>query len=303
VAVVAGCSGAPTIPLLTKPAPKQLTALDAAKNISGTVYFVQGARIWRLRKGNLAAVTPAGQRYAYPAVSAGGEVTAASYILNGESAIAYGGTDFSNLAPVSPLPKNPHDGSLDVKPAFSPDGSRLVFMSDRARGYADEAIWEGPVKGRVHQVSFPPDASGGDDAPAYVADGSAIVFTAWRDGHAGLDRAAIPLGRPKVVAKPTDHDIMDAVPGPGDQLAFTQRQGEAENIFVGALDGSAAKGVTSFNDSRQPAWSPDGKTLLFISPHAGTFDLYFVPVAGGNPVRLTAGADIDANSRPAWVAT
>lgn len=303
VALTVGCTGAPTIPLLSKQAPRTLTALDAARGIPGTIYFAQGNRIWRLRKGNLNAVTPAGVHYAYPAVSAGGAVTAAALVLNGQSGIAIGGADFSNLSLARPLPKNPHDGSLDLKPAFSPDGSRIAFMSDRAHGYADEAIWEGPVNGRAHQVSFPPDVTGGDDAPGYSADGTAVLFTAWRDGHGGLDRARVPLGRPIVVVKPTDHDIMDPIPGPGDQLAFTQRQGEAENIFVGAIDGTGGRGVTSYNDCRQPAWSPDGKTILFISPHAGTFDLYSIPVGGGSATRLTAGADLDANSRPAWVAT
>ncbi|MFN2465567.1 MAG: hypothetical protein ABR598_04805 [Candidatus Dormibacteria bacterium] len=277
--------------------------MEAAKNLTGTVYFAQGNRIWRLRKGGLAPVSPPGLRYAYPAVTSGGEVTAAVYITNGESAIAYGGPDFSNLSLLNPLPRDPHQGSLDVKPTFSPDGTRLAFMSDRARGYSDEAIWEGPVKGRPHQVSFPPDSTGGDDAPAYSGDGKALYFIGWRDNHGGLDSAAIPFGRARSVSKPTDHDIMDPAPGPGGELAYTQRQGEAENIFLGAADGSASQGLTTFNDCRQPAWSPDGKTLLFISPHSGTFDLWMVPVTGGAAVQLTAGADLDANSKPAWVAT
>ncbi|MDQ6748912.1 MAG: hypothetical protein M3010_12505 [Candidatus Dormibacteraeota bacterium] len=300
---VVGCSGVPSVPLLARTPPKTLTATEASRGVQGTIYFAQGNRIWRLRKGGLAAVTPAGQRYAYPAASAGGEVTAAVYIADGQSAIAYGGPDFSNLAPLTALPRDPHKGSLDIKPALSPDGARIAFLSDRAQGFVDEAVWEGPVKGRAHQVSFPPDASGGDDAPAYSADGKTLTFVAWRDNHAGLDQAAIPLGRPKSVAKPTDHDIMDPAPGPSGELAFTQRQGEAENIFLGTADGSAAKGLTTFNDCRQPAWSPDGTNLLFISPHSGTFDLWMVPIAGGDPVRLTAGADLDANSRPAWLAT
>jgi hypothetical protein len=300
---VAGCSEAPAIPFISKPTPKTLTALDASRNVVGTIYFAQANRIWRLRKGNLAPVTPPSLRFASPAVTPGGELTAATYLAAGQSAIAYGGPDFSNMAPLNPLPKDPHQGSLDLKPTFSPDGTRIAFMSDRARGYADEAIWEGPIRARPHQVSFPPDATGGDDAPAYAADGKTLSFVAWRDNHGGLDQAAVPFGRAKSIAKPTDHDIMDPAPGADGQLAYTQRQGDAENIFVGAADATGGKGVTSFNDCRQPAWSPDGKNLLFISPHKGTFDLWMVPATGGDAVELTAGADLDANSRPAWVAT
>jgi Tol biopolymer transport system component len=296
-ALVAACSGAPTIPLITKPAPKQLTALDASKSLTGTVYFAQGGRIWRLRRGQLNVVTSA--NYAYPAITADGTSTAAAYVAKGQSIIAFGGPDFSALQLAKPLVRDAwKSGSLDLKPAFSPNGKRVAFMSDRKT--SDEAIWEGPVSGGVHQVSFPPDASGGDDAPAYLADGTGIVFTVWRNGHGALDQAAVPLGRPRVLLTATDRDYLDPAPGPGGQLAFTQRQGEVENIYLGAADGGGAHALTTVNDARQPAWSPDGKDLLFISPHAGTFDLWVVPAAGGPARQLTTGGDLDANSRPAW---
>ena len=303
--VLAGCSAAPNLPIIGKSTPKVLTALDASKSLKGTIYFAQAGRIWRLRGGSLTALTPAGTRYAYPAVTADGTTTAASLVATGQSVIAFGGPDFSSLQPSKPLAKDPHlTGSIDLKPAFSPNGNRVVIMSDRAKNFTDEAIWEGAVTGGLHQVSFPPDASGGDDAPQYLPDGSAILFVAWRGPHAGLYSAAVPFGRAREsVPGPTDHDILDPAPGPGAQLAFTQRQGEAENIFLGAMDTSGAKALTTFNDCRQPAWSPDGKDLLFVSPHSGTFDLWMVPAAGGNPQQLTVGADLDANSRPAWIAT
>ncbi|GAC1330715.1 MAG: hypothetical protein NVSMB17_08290 [Candidatus Dormibacteria bacterium] len=253
-------------------------------------------------------MTPANGSYSYPVVTADGTTTAAAFVTRGQAMIAYGGPDFTNLQLPKPLARDPHNGSIDIKPAFSPNGARVAFMSDRAKGFSDEAIWEGTVSGGVHQVSFPPDASGGDDAPAYLPDGSAIVFTAWRPGptgivHAGIDRAAVPFGRPKTVLTSPDHDYLDPAPGPAEQLAYTQRQAEVENVYVGGLDGSGARALTTFNDARQPCWSPDGKDLLFISPHAGTFDLWMVPAAGGEARQLTSGADLDANSHPAWTAS
>ena len=277
--------------------------MDAAKGLAGTIYFSQGNRVWRLRRGNLAAVTPANASYSYPAITAEGSVTAAAFVARGQAIIAFGGPDFSSLQLAKPLTRDPHSGSIDLKPAFSPNGNRIAFMSDRAKGFSDEAIWEGTVSGGVHQVSFPPDASGGDDAPAYLVDGSGIVFTAWREGHANLDRAAVPFGRAKVLVAATDRDYLDPAPGPGDQLAFAQRQGEVENIYIAAGDGTGGRAVTTFNDARQPMWSPDGKDLLFISPHAGSFDLWTVPAAGGEARQLTTGGDLDATSRPAWSAS
>jgi Tol biopolymer transport system component len=282
-----------------------LTALSASRGLKGSIYFAQDGKIWRLRGGGLAAVSPANSRYAYPAVTPDGTTTAAALLSPGQAVIAFGGPDFANLAPSKPLARDPHkSGSIDIKPAFSPNGNRVAIMSDRARNYTDEAIWEGAVTGGLHQVSFPPDSSGGDDAPQYLADGSAIVFVAWRGAHSGLDTAAVPFGKARVlVPAGTDHDLLDPAPGPGGQLAFTQRQGEAENIFAGSADTTGSRALTTFNDCRQPAWSPDGKEILFLSPHSGTFDLWMVPAAGGSPEQLTAGADLDANSRAVWIAT
>jgi Tol biopolymer transport system component len=232
-----------------------------------------------------------------------GTTSAATYVARGQSIISFGGPDFTGLQLAKPLVRDPHNnGSLDLKPTFSPNGNRVAFMSDRAKGFSDEAIWEGTVSGGVHQVTFPPDASGGDDAPAYLADGSAIIFTSWRNGHGGLGQARVPFGKATVLLTAADRDYLDPAPGPAGQLAYTQRQGEVENIYLGAADGSAGRALTTFNDARQPAWSPDGKSLLFISPHAGTFDLWMVPAAGGEAKQLTTAGDLDANSRPAWSA-
>ncbi|MCY3762174.1 MAG: LpqB family beta-propeller domain-containing protein [Gemmatimonadetes bacterium] len=47
----------------------------------------------------------------------------------------------------------------------------------------------------------------------------------------------------------------------------------------------------------QPAWSPDGRQIAFVSDRTGEGDLYLVASTGGDPVRLTRGAPV---SRPSW---
>jgi TolB protein len=53
---------------------------------------------------------------------------------------------------------------------------------------------------------------------------------------------------------------------------------------------------TSFDWS--PAWSPDGKSLVFQSNRGGDFDIWVMRADGTNPINLTkyAGDDID----PDW---
>jgi hypothetical protein len=281
--------------------PTELTARDEATAVKGSIYVAQGGRIWKLRGGKISALTPAGQQLAYPTASANGAVTAASVVSSGQAQIAVGGPDFAALTPLAPAQKDPHRASLDLKPSLSPDGTRLVFMSDRSSCCSDEAIWEGPIH-RPRQVSFPPDTTGGDDAPAYLPDASSIVLVAWRSSRGNLDQAALPAGRAKLLAAADASDFLDPAPGPSGKLAWVSRQGDTANIVVGNLDGSGGVTVASFGDCRQPVWSADGKNLLFISGHGGSMDLWTVPAAGGTPHRLTWGADLDANSHPAWVA-
>jgi hypothetical protein len=298
---LSACNGGVNIPGTTAKMPTQLSALDAARSIKGTIYLAQGGRIWKLSAGKLGAVTSAGQQLAYPTASADGAVTAASLIGHGQAQLAVGGPGFTGMVPLSPAQKDPHRASLDLKPSLSADGKRLAFMSDRSSCCSDEAIWEGPIR-RPHQVSFPPDTTGGDDAPAYLPDATGLVLVAWRMSRGNLEQAGVPVGRPRVTIPASDADVLDPAPGPGGKLAWISRKGDTANVVVGRLDGSGATTLAGFGDCRQPVWSPDGQSLVFISGHGGGVDLWSVATSGGNPQRLTWGADLDANSHPAWIA-
>ena len=174
-------------------------------------------------------------------------------------------------------------------------------MSDRSSCCSDEAIWEGPIRA-PRQVSFPPDTTGGDDAPAYLPDASALVLVAWRANRGNLDQAGVPTGRVKVLAPAAASDFLDPAPGPTGKLAWTSRQGDVANIAIGNLDGSGAAVVASFGDCRQPVWSADGKNLLFISPTVAAWISGRSPRCPAPPAVLTWGANLDANSHPAWIA-
>ena len=298
-AVLSACNGV-QLPG-TSNAPASFSARGEARSLKGAIYLAQGGRIWKLHSGKLTALTDPSLHLAGPTVSADGTVTGVSEVSTGEAQIAVGGPDFTGLVALTPHRADPHQASLDLKPSLSADGKRLAFMSDRSSCCTDEAIWEGPIR-RPHQVSFPPDASGGDDSPAYLPDGSALVMVAWRNNHGNLDQAAIPSGRPRLSIDGTSADVLDPAPGPGGKMAWVSRKNGNANIVVGGIDGSSPVVVANFADCRQPTWSPDGKTLVFISQHGGSTDLWSVPAGGGTPQRLTWGADLDANSHPAWIA-
>ena len=71
------------------------------------------------------------------------------------------------------------------------------------------------------------------------------------------------------------------------------------NLHLYHLDGQTERQFTSQNSDRQPAWSPDGRQIAFVSGRDGSpAQLYLIPVDGGEATRLT---DLPVSvSAPKW---
>lgn len=79
----------------------------------------------------------------------------------------------------------------------------------------------------------------------------------------------------------------------GSEIAFfSNRDGNFE-IYVMKSDGTSQRNLTN-NPARDagPAWSPDGRKIVFYSNRDGEGEeIYLMNSDGANPVRLTNGAE------------
>jgi dipeptidyl aminopeptidase/acylaminoacyl peptidase len=69
----------------------------------------------------------------------------------------------------------------------------------------------------------------------------------------------------------------------------------ASNIWIVPVEGGTAIQLTQSGHDSAPAWSPDSKTLAFISSRAGTPQVYVLPMDGGEShavTHLAGGADL-----------
>ena len=80
----------------------------------------------------------------------------------------------------------------------------------------------------------------------------------------------------------------------GQWLAISSGSGEnGSKIYIVPATGGEAREITPTGPSYWHGWSPDGKTLAFCGKRNGNFDVYTVPVAGGEEKRLTDAEGLD----------
>jgi dipeptidyl aminopeptidase/acylaminoacyl peptidase len=131
------------------------------------------------------------------------------------------------------------------------------------------------------------------EAPNWTRDGSAFIFN--QEGT--LRRLAIGSAEPVTInTAPQIHCNNDHGLSPdGQMLAISDRSPEDQKsrVYVVPLAGGTPRQLTKDGPSYWHGWSPDGKTLAFTGERGGNFDIYTVPVAGGEQTRLTTAEGLD----------
>ncbi len=179
----------------------------------------------------------------------------------------------------------------DTAPRWSPDGSRLAFISEREPGKKGQLHVMPAAGGEAIRLT---DLRHGLSVPEWSPDGTRLAFAA-RVG-----------GPPEPV---TEEDKRKSKPPRvittmkyrfnGEGFTYDRRP----QIFVVAADGGGAPRqlTEGDHDHADPAWSPDGRVIAFTSArhderdHDDATDLWLVAAPGhgsevGAPRRLTATA-------------
>jgi Tol biopolymer transport system component len=157
------------------------------------------------------------------------------------------------------------DPANDASPIWSPDGSQIVFFSNR--GTEGDALYIKGANGALpEQLLFKPGL-GANIAPMdWSLDGQMILFRRSKDGVSDL--WVLPLSGDR---KPFPYLVNpfnkgDAVFAPnGRWVAYASTESGSAQVFVQSFpDGSKGKWQISMRGGAAPRWKRDGQELYYL---------------------------------------
>jgi len=185
--------------------------------------------------------------------------------------------------------------SLNIMPAWSPDGRSIAYISFRG-GRGGNIFIANIFQGTQDDLTA---HKGENWLPAWSPDGTRIAFSSTRDGNPEIYVANRDGSN---VHRLTENRAIDTSPTwspSGAQIAFVSDRSGSPQIYVIGADGTGLRKVTSEPYCDRPTWSPPPyNEIAFASRTGPGLDIKVIDLASSAVRQLTFSEG--SNESPSW---
>lgn len=184
----------------------------------------------------------------------------------------------------------------EYHPIWSPDGSKLIYLSDDGKVFnTTYKLWimnkDGSNKKMLsdkidhHSVS--------ECLPAWSPDGSKLLFVTKGEVNKNIVKLNIETGKKKILTAPETEGLYPAWSPDGAKIACFLKGKRKNGLYVMKADGTNIRRLTERGgDYFEPTWSPKGDRIAFVysQPFFSLFGrhsgVYVVNLDGKTGLRL-----------------
>jgi TolB protein len=175
----------------------------------------------------------------------------------------------------------------DEQPAWAPDATHLVFVSNRT---GSRQLWTVSIlDGKLVQLTTV-DGSLDPQNPSWSPDGVTIAFAS----HSNLYLIMSDGSKLRPFVLGGKAAMPDWSPD-GASIVYV----DGETIWVRSADGLTSTPIGTYRGTRNPRWAPDGTRIIFSARDANDYQhLYLVDSLGAWLRQVTIGVSDDIT--PDW---
>ena len=183
-----------------------------------------------------------------------------------------------------------HDNNVLERAEFLNVDLAALPPTDKAKLKVASTLETIPISSKDRRVVY--HTSDHIEAPNWSRDGQYFIF----NSAGQLFRLPVTGGQPQrmdtgfAIHCNNDHGISPD----GTQLVISdQTEDKKSRIYTLPMTGGTPRQITKLAPSYWHGWSPDGQTLAYCAERNGEFDIYTIPIDGGEEKRLTTATGLD----------